>query len=186
MTSLPAHAALLVIDVQLAIDAPYWGPRNNPQGEANIAALLAGWRRSGRPVWHIRHDSTQADSAYRPGQPAHAFKPEAMPLPGEPVIAKQAHSAFIGTGLERRLRDAGQTDLVLCGVLTHNSVEATARMASDLGFDVRLAGDACWAVDRRLADGRVVPAADVHALSLANLDGEYVTVASTADLLAAL
>lgn len=109
-----------------------------------------------------------------------------MPVPGEPVIAKRAHSAFIGTDLEARLRAAGQGLLVLCGVLTHNSVEATARMAADLGFDVRLAGDACWAVDRRLHDGRIVPAADVHALSLANLDGEYVTVTTTAALLAAL
>src|SRR5579872_2507157 len=39
-----AQAALLVIDVQQAIDAPYHavhGPRNNPDAERNIARLLA-------------------------------------------------------------------------------------------------------------------------------------------------
>lgn len=42
---LPAHATLIVIDIQYAIDAPYWvkdGPRNNPGAEAAIATL---WRR---------------------------------------------------------------------------------------------------------------------------------------------
>lgn len=184
MPRLPDNAALLVIDMQRAIDAPYWGPRNNPGAEANIAALLAHWRARQRPLYHIRHDSTEANSAYRPGQPGHDFKPEAMPLPGERVIAKSAHSAFIGTGLERHLRAAGQSSLVLCGVLAHNSVEATARMAADLGFDVHLAGDACWAVDTALADGRVIAAELVHALSLAHLSGEYATIATTAALLA--
>ncbi|WP_341895502.1 cysteine hydrolase family protein [Ferrovibrio terrae] len=186
MTPLPRTAALLVIDLQQAIDAPYWGPRNNPAGERNIAALIAAWRSSGRPLYHIRHDSTRPDSAYRPGQPGHDFKPEAMPLPGEPVIAKRTNSAFIGTDLEARLRAARHTTLVICGVLIHNSVEATVRMAGNLGFDTHLAADATWAVDKRLLDGRVMQAEDVHALSLANLDGEYATVSTTAAVIAAL
>jgi hypothetical protein len=36
-SSLPRTAALLIIDVQKAIDDPCWGPRNNPRAEANIA-----------------------------------------------------------------------------------------------------------------------------------------------------
>lgn len=183
MPRLPENAALLVIDMQQAIDAPYWGPRNNPDAESHIAALLQHWRQQKRPLYHIRHDSTESHSAYRPGQPGHEFKPEAMPQPGETVIAKRGHSAFIGTRLERQLREAGQSAVVLCGVLTHNSVEATARHAADLGFTVYLAGDACWAVDKALADGRVVKAELVHALSLANLSGEYATITTTAELL---
>ena len=27
--AIPASAALIIIDMQKAIDAPYWGPRNN-------------------------------------------------------------------------------------------------------------------------------------------------------------
>jgi len=37
---LPREAALVVIDVQKAIDHPGWGIRNNPGAERNIAALL--------------------------------------------------------------------------------------------------------------------------------------------------
>jgi len=114
------NPALLIIDVQKAIDDPKWarrGERNNPDAERNIARLLEAWRSRHLPIFHIRHDSREPHSPYRPGQPGHDFKPEAMPQPGETVIPKQTNSAFIGTDLEARLRAAGDTALVICGVL---------------------------------------------------------------------
>lgn len=77
-----ARAALLVIDVQKAIDAIYHaaeGPRNNPDAESKIAKLLATWRRERRPSIHVRHD-------YRPGQSGNEFKDEVAPVAGETVI----------------------------------------------------------------------------------------------------
>src|SRR6516165_8726472 len=112
---LASSAALLIIDLQKAIDAPYWaaeGPRNNPEAEANIARLLRHWRETGRPIFHIRHDSREPNSAFRPGQPGHDFKPEALPLPGETVLAKSTNSAFIGTDLEAQLRTKKIDELV--------------------------------------------------------------------------
>jgi nicotinamidase-related amidase len=173
---IPKDTALLVIDVQQAIDDPKWGPRNNPDAERKIARLLAVWRAAQMPVVHIRHDSIEPNSPYRPGQPGHAFKPEAAPLPGETIVAKQVNSAFIGTSLERQLNAAGRTTLVICGVLTHNSVESTVRHAGNLGFRVFVVADACWAVDTRDLTGRVWPAADVHILSLSHMQGEYAQV----------
>jgi len=179
-------AALLVIDVQKAIDHPSWGVRNNPQAESNIAALLAAWRASGGPIYHVRHDSTEPQSTYRPGQPGHDFKPEALPIAGEPVIAKRTNSAFIGTDLEARLRAAGIATLVVAGVITNNSVEATVRMAGNLGFATVLVEDAAFTFGRKDWNGTSRSASDVHAMSLANLDGEYCTVTRTADVLAQL
>ena len=181
---LPPHAALLVIDVQKAIDHPSWGERNNPGAERHIAALLQAWRAAGRPVYHVRHDSTEPASHYLPGQPGHDFKPEAMPAPGETVIAKRTNSAFIGTDLEARLRAAGHTLLVVTGVITNNSVEATVRMAGNLGFDTFLVEDAVFTFGRADWDGRPRTAAEVHAMSLSNLDGEYCTVVRTGHVLA--
>ena len=183
---LPHAAALVVIDVQHAIDHPSWGARNNPRAEGNIAALLAAWRASGRPIYHVRHDSTEPQSHYRPGQPGHEFKPEAMPLPGETVIGKRTNSAFIGTGLEATLRAAGVETLIVAGVITNNSVEATVRMAGNLGFETFLVEDACFTFGRQDWAGTPRTAAEVHAMSLANLEGEYATVVSTAAVLAAL
>jgi nicotinamidase-related amidase len=178
-TPIIGRAVLLIIDVQKAIDASYHaaeGPRNNPHAERKIARLLAAWRRDQRPVIHIRHDSTSPDSAYRPGQPGNEFKDEVAPLAGETIIAKRTNSAFIGTDLERRLREGGHNALVIAGVSTNNSVEATARMAGNLGFETYLVADACFTFARRDFDGRLRTAEEVQAMSLANLDKEYCTV----------
>lgn len=186
METLSSNAALLVIDLQKAIDDPRWsrvGPRNNPQAEANVAALLAAWRRDGRPIVHVRHDSVEPDSSYRPGGPGHAFKDEAIPFPAETVISKRVNSAFIGTGLDDWLRARGIATLVVAGVITNNSVEATVRMAGNLGYDVRLVADACFTFARKDRSGRLWTADEVHDLSLANMDGEYAKVVDTAELL---
>jgi nicotinamidase-related amidase len=175
-------AALVVIDVQNAIDDPRWlqhGDRNHPHAERDIARLLSAWRQRGQPIYHIRHDSRFPDSAYRPGQPGNEFKTEVAPLPGEPVVAKQTNSAFIGTDLEARLRSAGHTKLLIAGVITNNSVEATVRMAGNLGFDTVLVEDACFTFARLDWDGRLWTAQEVHALSVANMSGEYCTVLTT-------
>ncbi|WP_448189859.1 cysteine hydrolase family protein [Azospirillum sp. sgz301742] len=184
--TLPATAALIVIDVQKAIDDPRWavhGPRNNPQAEGNVAALLAAWRRTGRPVVHVRHDSDEPESTYRPGSAGHVFKPEAQPHPGELVVGKATNSAFIGTGLETWLAERGCATLVIAGVITNNSVEATARMAGNLGFDVHVVADACFTFGKRDRTGRLWTAEQVHELSLANLDGEYARIVETAAML---
>jgi nicotinamidase-related amidase len=178
--------ALLVIDVQRAIDHPDWaryGPRNHPSAEQNIARLLDAWRRGGLPVYHVRHDSRIPGSTYRPGQDGNQFKPEAEPLPGETVVVKHTNSAFIGTGLEETLRQAGHSALVIAGVITNNSVEATVRMAGNLGFETYLVEDACFTYARPDWTGRVRSAEEVHAMSLANLDREYCSVLTTAETL---
>lgn len=182
---LPIDTVLMPVDVQRAIDASDWGPRNNPEAERAIAGLLAAWRGAGMPVVHVRHDSVDPSSPYRPGQMLHGFKPEAEPLPGEPVIGKRTGSAFVETGLEALLTAGGHTTLVVCGVLTHNSVATTVRHAGCLGFRVFVPADACWAVDVADAAGRAWPAEDVHAMALATLAGEYATVTDAAAATAA-
>lgn len=176
---------LVVVDVQQAIDDPRWGPRNNPDAEVVIAGLLAAWRERGLPLIHIRHDSTEPDSTYQPGQPGHDFKDAARPLPSEPIVAKTTNNAFIGTDLEDRLRAHGG-DVVFAGVITNNSLEATVRMAGNLGFTAFVPADACWTVDKTDLTGRVWSANDVHALSLANIHHEYATVTTSSDVHAAL
>ena len=74
-------------------------------------------------------------------------------------------------------------DLVVAGVITNNSVEATVRMAGNLGFTVHLVEDACFTYARRDYRGRLRSAEEVHAMSLANLDGEYCEVTTTDEIL---
>jgi nicotinamidase-related amidase len=178
--------ALLVIDMQRAIDDPAWstaGPRNNPSAEANVARLLATWRTRRWPVLHIRHDSREPDSTFRPGGPGAAFKSEAMPISGEAVLSKHTANAFLSTDLETRLKERRISALVVTGVITNNSIESTVRMAAEIGFDVTVAEDAVFTFARRDRRGHLWAAEEVHALSLANLEqGGYARIAATISL----
>ncbi|MBI4890067.1 MAG: cysteine hydrolase [Acidobacteria bacterium] len=186
MIEITPTAALLLIDLQQAIDHPSWGVRNHPDAELRGQALLAAWRASGRRVFHIRHDSVEPRSHYRPGQPLHAYKPGFEPQPGETVIPKHSNSSFIETNLESELRAHGHHQLVVFGVITNNCVEATVRMAGNLGFDTILAEDACFTFGRNDYNGMPRTAEEVHAMSLANLEGEYARITTTQALLPAL
>jgi nicotinamidase-related amidase len=179
-------AALILIDLQFAIDDVRWrkhGPRNNPDAEQNIQALLREWRRRAWPVIHIRHDSTESGSSYRPGQRGNNLKPETGPVEGEKIIPKRTNSAFIGTTLQTTLDELGMKHLVVAGVLTNNSVEATVRMAGNLDFETVLVSDGCYTFARPDFEGRLRTAEEVHAMSLANLDGEYCRIMTTRQIL---
>lgn len=184
MQALPNNAALIVIDVQQAFNQPGWGQRNNPQAEANIARLLAGWRDGGRPLFHIHHLSRSPQGMFR--AQGSVVKPEAAPLPGEPVIHKHVNSSFIGTDLEQRLRDAGIGTLVICGLTTDHCVSTTTRMAGNFGFDTFIVEDATATFERTGPDGRHYTAQEMHASALASLHGEFATVVSTDAVLGAL
>lgn len=177
------NSALIIIDVQKAIDHPSWGKRNNPQAEGNIERLLAAWRRAEKLIIHVRHFSQEPASTYRPGQEGCEFKPEVQPRDGETILTKHTHNAFIGTDLEVLLRSRGIFTVVICGVITNNSVEATARMAGDLGLETYVVSDATATFDKIDFSGKPHAAEEVHALSLANLQGEYATITSTEELI---
>lgn len=183
MTTLTDKTALIIVDVQDGLDDPVWGTRNNPDAERNMARLLQAWRTQGRPIFHIQHMSQRPTSPLRPNQPGNAIKRIVAPQGDEPVIQKSVNSAFIGTDLENRLHEQHIQSVVIVGLTTNHCVETTARMASNLGFKTFVVDDATAAHDCKGYDGTHYPAETIHAVSLANLHGEFATVLKTDQLL---
>lgn len=176
-------AALVVIDVQQAIDdRHYWGRRNNPGLEAHLDALLSCWRGGTGHIVHVRHHSRLQRSPYRPGQPGADFKACVTPRNGEHVVTKSVNSAFVGTELETWLQRHGVSHLVIAGVATAHSVTTTVRHAACLDFSVSVPADACAGFELTDRQGRHWSAEAVHDLSLALLDGEYAEVTTTHDI----
>ena len=166
MQPLPHNTALLVIDVHRGCDEAGAimgrGRRNNPAMEENIGRLEEAWRASGRPIMRVQHDSRW------PGAPTH-------------------YSAFVGTYLEAELLRRGVGTLVLTGLATDRCVSTTARLAANFGFATYVVADATATFDRLgpPPDGRRHAAEDVHAVALAELNGEFALIVDTASVLEA-
>ena len=170
------HAVLLPIDMQQAFDEPAWPRRWNPAVDANGRALLAAWRRAGRPIIHVRHDSVAPGSSLAPGCPGNAFRLGFEPHDGEPLVSKSVNSAFIGTDLDLRLKRIGARHVVTFGISTDMCVSTTVRTGANMGWDMILVPDACDCFD--LPDGRggTIPAEQIHAAHVATLGFEFATV----------
>lgn len=186
MQSKLENAALIIVDVQKGFENPIWGKRNNLQAEENIAKLLNVWRQTNRPIFHIQHLSQEDNSPLRAGQVGSEIKEIVQPLANEPIIQKNVNSAFIGTNLEDRLRKNGITTVIITGLTTNHCVSTTTRMAGNLGFNTYIVADATATYDRTGHDGKKYSAEEIHAISLANLHGEFATVIETEPLLTLL
>jgi len=187
MTEFASNAALIIVDVQQGFsEADYFGgQRNNPDAEANIKRILDVWRASQRPIFHVKHNSTEPKSPLRPGQAGNAIQPDVAPQNNEPLIEKTVNSAFIGTDLEQRLRDAAIQQVVIVGLTTNHCVSTTTRMAGNLGFETYLVADATATFDRVGVDGTKYPAQLIHDTAIANLHDEFATILQTNDALRA-
>jgi nicotinamidase-related amidase len=177
------RTALLVIDVQRAFeDADVWGPRNNPECEANVAALIDAWRANDRPLVYVRHDSVEPGSPLAPDQPGNAFKDV---VSGEPdlLVSKHVNSAFYGDpDLHAWLQERGIGSIAVCGITTNHCVETTARMGANLGYEVLFAIDATHTFDRTGPDGERLSADELARATATSLHEEFAAVVSAKEL----
>ena len=189
------RTALLLIDVQRGVDVlDHWGGsggrRCNPDAESNMAALLRGFRERDLPIAFTVHDSRERGSPLRLSLPTGAQKLGFEPHEGEIVVVKDVNSAFLSIDREApmaaRLRERGIERLVVAGFFTNFCVETSVRMAGNMGFDVHLAHDACSTTNRVGPDGTDHDPETVHAMSVANMHGEFATAIATAEALALL
>jgi nicotinamidase-related amidase len=147
LTQLDTTAALIVIDLQKGIVGM---PTVHPTGEivARSAQLARAFRERGLPVVLVNVTAaapgrTDAGRFHLSLQPDFAeLVPELERHPDDYVVSKQRVGAFIGTSLDKILRERGVTQVFLTGVATSAGVEATARSAHDYGYNVVFVVDA--------------------------------------------
>lgn len=181
VTTLDPKTALIVIDLQKGIVA---FPTAHPTSEVvRQASLLAdAFRGRGLPVVLVnvagappgRTEQPPRVGTFPPGWAD--LVPELKQQPTDHTVTKRTAGAFVNTDLEAWLKGEGVTQVVIVGVATSMGVEATARHARDLGFNVTLAVDAM--TDTNL---------DAHANSIAHVFprlGETGTTRDILDLLA--
>jgi nicotinamidase-related amidase len=146
LTTLDPKTALVVIDLQKGIVAY---PTAHPAADvvSRAGALAAAFRKHGLPVVLVNvigrpAGRTEQSRTAPPAADWADLVPELNRQPADHLVTKKTPGAFTNTDLEQHLKQAGVTQIVLAGVATSIGVEATARHAFELGFNVTLAIDA--------------------------------------------
>ena len=150
---------------------------------ANAQILLNKFRKTKRPIIHIQHISVNPGSTF--------FLPETdganinrlvTPQEDEIVVVKNFPNSFRSTSLLEMLKKEKVDNLVICGAMSHMCIDATTRAAFDLGFNCRVAEDACATKDL-IFKSRTIMASDVHASFMAALSAPYAKVLSTKEII---
>ena len=162
--------SLLLIDIQNDyFDGGTMTLVNADKASENAKLILEKFRKLGLPVIHIRHIATKPDATFfLPDTYGSEIHKNVLPIENEKVIIKHYPNSFRETGLLESLKETEITGLVICGMMTHMCVDATARAAADLGFKVIIAADACATRDLKYGD-TTIPADHVHKAFLAAL-----------------
>jgi nicotinamidase-related amidase len=188
--------ALLVIDVQESFrQRQLWQTASNPDIVADVARLVDAARRRDEFVIWVLHGEPGSGGDFDPANGLVRLMDGLVPRADEPVLTKSAHNAFTTTNLQQRLVSAGIGHVVVCGIRTEQCVETTARLASDLGYEVTFVTEATvtfpaphrdapedLSVAELLADPRTLPVADILARTEYALAGRFATIATVAEL----
>ncbi|MGD0588274.1 MAG: isochorismatase family cysteine hydrolase [Thermoplasmata archaeon] len=194
--------ALLVIDMQAGFVAPngaYARAGRPVRDAASIVPVIAWLRQEFRAhaypcfftAYRYRDDGTdfpgrfhrviprayvgRREPVFTLGSSESAIVSELAPAPDEALILKNRYSAFFGTDLKATLERAGVRTVVITGVLSHVCVDATARDAFALDYEVVVVRDAVAGVDDEL-----------HRAILRNLEETVGAVVSGAEVVGAL
>jgi len=178
--------ALLVIDIQEDYFPNGKFPLVNPEDAAKKAyELLQCFREHGGKHVHIQHISLEPDATFFiKGDSGSDIHDIVAHFEGEPIIYKHEPNSFLNTDLLELLKSWETERVVICGMMTHMCVDATTRAASDLGFHVVVAEDACATRDLKYGD-TVIPSEMVHKAFLAALRS-YGKVMKTEEVIAML
>jgi nicotinamidase-related amidase len=176
------NTALLIVDIQ----NDYF-----PGGKMELAdpisaslkakEILEFFRSEKMPVIHVQHLSTYPGASFFiPDTEGVAIHNNVLPRSFEKVIQKNFPNSFRGTDLLDYLSINKIKKIVICGMMTHMCIDATARAAFDYGFQNIIIKDAC-ATKALVFENAKIPADIVHHSFLAALDNIYGKVLSAGE-----
>jgi nicotinamidase-related amidase len=174
--------ALLVIDVQRSFEhRPYWTDRDLPAFRDRLGALIEGCAAARTPIARILHVEPEGAFALASG----LVTPMAgLPEAHDVVIHKHVHNAFTDTGLDRWLRGRGVGRVIVGGIRTEQCCETTARVASDLGYDVDFVTEATLTFPMvHPSTGRAYSPAEIKERTELVLAGRFARIRTVADCL---
>jgi nicotinamidase-related amidase len=190
------NRALLVVDVQESFrQRPIWAASSAPDIADRVARLVAASRAAGDLVVWVLHSEPGTGGVFDPALGFVRPIDGLAPRDGEPILTKTSHNAFTTTGLQQLLTLNGVGHVIVSGIRTEQCCETTARVASDLGYEVTFVIDATATnpienpdaapgrpVDEILADPMTLSAEDVIERTRYALSGRFATIRTVDEL----
>ncbi|MBW9402272.1 isochorismatase family protein [Leclercia sp. EC_58] len=167
--------ALLIIDMQNFVTERIqqgvdYFPHNSIE---NMTSVIEKFRKSGRPVIHVRHQTPEQGSLFHPRSPSSLPMDAFKELANEPVFIKHTSSAFSSTELMPYLQDAQISEVVVIGAVAGFCVNSTVRMGADLGLTMTVVKDAVLSFELRQSQ---LSAKVIHDVTLALLAADFAQV----------
>jgi nicotinamidase-related amidase len=174
-----AESTLILIDCQNTYTRGVMELEGVQEALDEAEALLDRARSAGIPIIHIQHDDGPGTLYDIEGESG-AIVPRVAPRNGEQVVVKNYPNAFVHTDFDELLRTSNASNLVLAGFMTHMCVNSTARAAFNLGYAPTVVAAATATRALPGLGGATVPAATIHAASLAAIADLFAVVVPSA------
>lgn len=190
------NRALLVIDVQESFQRlPLWRTMSHPDIAESVSRLVDHARAEGDLVVWMLHSEPGSGGVFDPVNGHLRLLGGLAPEEGEPTVVKTSHNAFTSTNLDQTLTRRGVRELAVCGIRTEQCCETTARVGSDLGYDVSFVIDATSTnpvahrdapadrgVEDLLADPRTLRTEEIIARTEYALAGRFASIRTVAEV----
>jgi nicotinamidase-related amidase len=191
--------ALIVIDVQESFRRrPNWAAVSDPGIVAKVDRLVRHARATGDLVVWVLHAEPGSGNVFDPAEGFVRYIDGLEPEAGEIELVKTSHNAFTTTNLQQALTQRGIREVLISGIRTEQCCETTARVASDLGFDVTFVLDATAThpiehrdaapgrpIEEVLADPLTLGTAEVIARTEYALAGRFARISTVDEVTAA-
>ncbi|CAG8890367.1 unnamed protein product [Penicillium egyptiacum] len=146
-----------------------------------IAKLLGKYRQdgNGKNIVHVVHEVPAGAPVFTPGTALAQEFEELTSKPNEKVVTKNFPSSFAKTDLHDYLQGLGEVGqkIVLVGYISHICISTTARVGSELGYDVLVVRDAVG--DRNIPGAN---AETVLSVVLSELADGFATIVSEGEI----
>lgn len=171
--------ALIVIDVQEGLFGPEPKPAFSSDVIARINKLTQRARLHDVPVILVQHEATTGEY-FTYGSAAWQLASGLVTDERDSFVRKTTPDSFLRTDLDALLKQAGVSQIVVCGYATEFCVDTTVRSAAGLGYDVVLVSDAHTTHDKPHASAAEVIAHHTATLPSIRSFGVQITAQESA------
>ncbi|CNI70487.1 isochorismatase family hydrolase [Yersinia massiliensis] len=178
------NSALLIIDVQQSFEhRPFWQQQDVPAFSTALNQLIRGCKLRGVALVDVFHVAPEGPFSLASGY----VKPMALVSHQADIsVQKRVHNALTDSGLDEWLKERNIDHLIIAGMRTEQCCETTARVASDLGYQVTFVTEATLTFPMTQPNGVVLSSSELKLRTETVLVDRFAAIRTVAETLDAL